>query len=551
MIRKTRLFTPGPTPLLPAAQFAMAAADIHHRTPEFRALYTRVLAQLKEFVGTKNDVIILSSGGTGAMEASVSNLTSPGDRVLVLTAGKFGERWASLVKSFGCHADVVEAPYGQTFTIDEVKAALKLETRAVFVQATESSTGVRHDIEGIAKLLKSENSEALLIVDAITGLGTTHLDMDGWGIDVLIGGSQKAVMIPPGLSYLAVSPRAWDRMESTYNPRYYFDLRKERKNAAKGESAYTPSVALIAALGAALNYIAAQAATPEKPEGDLAEGRKKLVDNAETCAAMTRAAATALGLKLFAPKGYEAAAATAIVAPEGTDSGTLVKGLKSQFGAIVTDGQGEMKGQLFRIAHIGFFDYMDTIAIIGALEQVIHKTKFPTPQLRLRQRPSRRSKLLRRTAPNRNAQRVLLDCQKSGSACPTPERKLHEINRRLRSSYSSLRSGLRCRSALLLRTCDSIRQEPSNLVCGCVLHPHGLCNFGLAAESKKIQGVSGFFICSDCIRDLYCSHSGFGTDTLCRRDALAVLLQRRLYRRVSTHCANYDRDFNRLSGSNS
>ena len=379
MIRKTRLFTPGPTPLLPAAQFAMAAADIHHRTPEFRALYTRVLAQLKDFVGTENDVIILSSGGTGAMEASVSNLTSPGDRVLVLTAGKFGERWASLVKAFGCHADVIEKPYGQTFSPDEVKAALKLETRAVFVQATESSTGVRHDIETIAKLLKQENSEALLIVDAITGLGTTHLEMDAWGIDVLIGGSQKAVMIPPGLSYLAISPRAWDRMESTYNPRYYFDLRKERKNAAKGESAYTPSVALIAGLGAALDYIAAQAATAENPKGNLAEGRKKLVDNAETCAAMTRAAATALGFKLFAPQGAEAAAATAIVAPQGTDSGTLVKGLKSQFAAIVTDGQGEMKGQLFRIAHLGFFDYMDTIAIIGALEQVIHKTKTPLP----------------------------------------------------------------------------------------------------------------------------------------------------------------------------
>ena len=367
MIRKTRLFTPGPTPLLPAAQFAMAAADIHHRTPEFRALYTRALAQLKDFVGTKNDVIILSSSGTGAMEASVSNLTSPGDRVLVLTAGKFGERWSALTKAFGCHVDVIEAPYGSTFTLDQVKAALKLETRAVFVQATESSTGVRHDIEGIAKLLKSEKSEALLIVDAITGLGTTHLDMDGWGIDVLIGGSQKAVMMPPGLSYLAISQRAWDRMESTYNPRYYFDLRKERKNAAKGESAYTPSVALIAALGAALDYIAGQA------DGNLAEGRKKLVDNAETCAAMTRAAATALGLKLFAPKGYEAAAATAILPPEGSDSGIIVKGLKSQFAAIVTDGQGEMKGSLFRIAHIGFFDYMDTIAIIGALEQVVAK----------------------------------------------------------------------------------------------------------------------------------------------------------------------------------
>ena len=154
MIRKTRLFTPGPTPLLPAAQFAMAAADMHHRTAEFRALYTRVLAQLKDFVGTNNDVVLLSSSGTGAMEASVSNLTSPGDRVLVLTAGKFGERWTALAKAFGCEVDVVSAPYGGTFSLDAIKAALKLETRAVFVQATETSTGVRHCVPAIAKLLK-------------------------------------------------------------------------------------------------------------------------------------------------------------------------------------------------------------------------------------------------------------------------------------------------------------------------------------------------------------------------------------------------------------
>ena len=371
MIRKTRLFTPGPTPLLPAAQFAMAAADIHHRTPEFRALYQRVLSQLKEFVGTKNDVIILSSSGTGAMEASVSNLTSPGDRVLVLTAGKFGERWSALAKAFGCEVDVVSAPYGQTFTLDAVKAALKLETRAVFMQANETSTGVRHDVEGVAKLLKAQKSEALLVVDAITGLGTSTLDMDAWGVDVLIGGSQKAVMIPPGLSYLAVSQRAWDRMESTYNPRYYFDLRKERKNAKSGESAYTPAVALIAALGAALDWIAAQA------DGDLVKGREKLVANAELIAEMTRAALTVLGFKLFNAVS-PGAAATAVYAPEGVDSGIVVKELKSRFAAIITNGQGEMKGQIFRIAHLGFFDYLDTIALIGALEQVVVKS---LPQL--------------------------------------------------------------------------------------------------------------------------------------------------------------------------
>ena len=367
MIRKTRLFTPGPTPLLPAAQFAMAAADIHHRTVEFRNLYQRVLEQLKVFVGTKNDVLLLASSGTGAMEASVSNLTSPGDRVLVLSAGKFGERWTAIAKAFGCEVDVVSAPYGQTFSLDEVRKALKIETRAVFMQATESSTGVRHDVKGVADLLKKAESGALLVVDAITGLGTTHFDVDGWGVDVMIGGSQKAVMIPPGLAYLSVSDKAWDAMEISLNPRYYFDLRKERKNAHKGESSYTPAVALIAALGAALDYIAGQGG------GDLAAGRKALVDNAETCAAMTRAAVEALGLKLFAPDA-PAAAATAVLPPEGVDSGIFVKELKSRFAVVITNGQGEMKGQIFRIAHIGFFDYMDTIAIVGALEQVAAKS---------------------------------------------------------------------------------------------------------------------------------------------------------------------------------
>lgn len=371
MIRKTRLFTPGPTPLLPAAQFAMAAADIHHRTVEFRALYQRVLNQLKEFVGTKQDVLLMACSGTGAMEASISNLTSPADRVLVLSAGKFGERWRDIAKAFGCQVDVISAPYGETFSLDEVRKALKPDTRAVLMQATETSTGVRHDVQGIAKLLKDAKSDALLVVDAITGLGTTHLDVDGWGVDVIIGGSQKAVMIPPGLAYLSLSDKAWAAADTSKNPRYYFDLRKERKNAQKGESSYTPAVSLIAALGASLDFIAAQGG------GDLAAGRKALVNNAETCAAMTRAAVEALGLKLFAP-GSPAAAATAVYAPEGLDSGVIVKELKTRFAAIVTNGQGEMKGKIFRIAHIGLFDYMDTIALIGALEQVAASTlKLP------------------------------------------------------------------------------------------------------------------------------------------------------------------------------
>jgi aspartate aminotransferase-like enzyme len=371
MIRKTRLFTPGPTPLLPAAQFAIAAADIHHRTPEFRALFQKVLAQLKVFVGTQNDVLLLSSSGTGAMEASVSNLTSPGDPVLVLTAGKFGERWVDLAKAFGCQADVLKAPYGETFDLAEVRKALKPEHRAVYMQATETSTAVRHDVEAVAKLLKETGSEALLVVDGITGLGTTHFDVDGWGIDILIGGSQKAVMIPPGLAYLSVSEKAWGVMEKSKNPRYYFDLRKERKNAVKGESSYTPAVALVAGLGAALDYIAGQAG------GDLEKGRIALVDNAQVNAAATRAGLVALGFTLFAPTA-PAAAATAVAVPEGMNSSDVVKALKSRFALVIANGQGEMQGKIFRVAHLGFFDFLDTIALLGAMEHIAKDTlKLP------------------------------------------------------------------------------------------------------------------------------------------------------------------------------
>ncbi|MGC1424753.1 MAG: alanine--glyoxylate aminotransferase family protein [Terracidiphilus sp.] len=367
MIRKTRLFTPGPTPLLPAAQFAMAAADMHHRTPEFRALFQKVLAQLKIFVGTKSDVLLLSSSGTGAMEASVSNLTSPGDRVLVLTAGKFGERWTGLAKAFGCEPDVLTAPYGQTFSLADIREALKPGHRAVYVQATETSTAVRHDIEAIAKVIHEVAPDALLVVDGITGLGTTHFDVDAWGIDILIGGSQKAVMIPPGLAYLSVSEKAWAAMEKSKNPRYYFDLRKERKNAVKGESAYTPAVALIAGLGAALDYIAGQAG------GDLEKGRIALIDNAQVNAAATRAGLVALGFTLFAPTA-PAAAATAVAVPEGMDSGAVVKALKAKFALVTANGQGEMQGKIFRVAHLGFFDYLDTIAFLGAMEHIAKDT---------------------------------------------------------------------------------------------------------------------------------------------------------------------------------
>jgi len=363
MIRKNRLFTPGPTPLLPQAQTAMASYSAHHRTADFRALFTRVLADLKEFIGTKNDVLVLSSSGTGFMEASISNLTSPGDRVLVLTAGKFGERWTSLAKAFGCSVDTVTASYGETFSLDEVRRKLTPDIRCVYLQATESSTGARHDVEGIAKLVRAL-PDTLFVVDAITGVGTTHLDVDAWGIDVIIGGSQKALMIPPGLAYGAISERAWQRMETAKSPRYYFDLRKERKSAAKAETAYTPATSLFAGLAAALDYVR------EMGDGSLAAGRDALIANAELCAAMTRAGVEALGLKLFAASS-PAAALTAVAAPAGADSTAICKRFREQFGAVVANGQAEMKGQLFRIAHIGYYDYLDTVGVLAALEHLI------------------------------------------------------------------------------------------------------------------------------------------------------------------------------------
>ncbi len=364
MLLKNRLFTPGPTPLLPSAQTAMAAFTMHHRTAEFRALFSRVIADMKEFIGTNNDVLILAASGTGVMEGAVTNLTSPGDKVLVLTAGKFGERWRDLAKTFGCAVELISAPYGQTFSLDEIRAKLTPDVRVVYVQATETSTGARHDVQGIAKLVRGAGSDTLLVVDAITGIGTTHLDVDGWGIDVIIGGSQKALMIPPGLAYCAVSERAWQRMETTKTPRYYFDFRRERKAAAKGESAYTPATSLFAALGAALDFIRQMGA------GDLVDGRKALIDNAELAAEMTRAGVQALGLKLFAPTA-PASAVTAVLAPEGIDSSAIVKGFREKFSAVVANGQGEMKGQLFRIAHLGYYDYLDTVGLLAALEQVL------------------------------------------------------------------------------------------------------------------------------------------------------------------------------------
>lgn len=357
---KERLFTPGPTALLPEAMAAMAAMHQHHRTAEFRQLLRGTLDRLRGFLQTRQEVLLLASSGTGAMEAALANLLSPGERVLVLSAGKFGERWEKMAAAFGLAVERLRLPYGESFTAASLQplAASLPGFAAVLWQATESSTGVRHDTAGLARAVRAAGSEALLIVDGITGIGTSELEPDAWDLDVLIGGSQKAVMIPPGLAYLSLSERAWRRMESAGCPRFYFDLRRERAAQAQGETAFTPATALVAALDAALRYI------------ERLGGRPALTANAQFLAAVTRRAAAALGLERFGA-GEPAGALTAIASPAGMDSGRIVKALRQHFGSIVANGQGEMKGKLFRIAHLGYYDFAETLSLLAQLELVL------------------------------------------------------------------------------------------------------------------------------------------------------------------------------------
>jgi len=362
-IRKQRLLTPGPTPLYPPALRAMMASDVHHRTEDFRNTYRACLADLKEVLGTTNDVLLFAASGTGAMEAAVSNLFSKGDQVIVCSAGKFGERWAEIAKAYGLEATVITAPYGQAVTPRQVEDALAAAPAAkgVFLQASETSTGAAHDVRSIAAAVTKTG--AILVVDAITGIGTMPLDIDGWGLDVVIGGSQKAFMIPPGLAFLSVSPKAWKLTETATLPHYYFNLKKEKKSSDAGESSWTPSTALVLALAEALSYVKQL-------------GMAKLIENAQLLAEATRAAVQKLGLELFSP-GAPGSSVTAVKPPAGMDSGVIVKEFRTRFGAIIANGQGSMKGRIFRIAHLGYFDFADLFAVIAGLEIILNANGYP------------------------------------------------------------------------------------------------------------------------------------------------------------------------------
>ena len=361
---KERLFTPGPTQLLPSVQTAMAQPIVHHRTEEFRNIFKEVLDGLKYVYNTQNDVICFAASGTGAMEGAVVNLLAPGDRAIVVSAGKFGERWTALCKAFGIDTHVISIPYGEAVDPEQVEAMLKQhpDSRAVFVQYSESSTGARHDVKALGKLVH-EFPNAVLVVDAITGLGVMEMPVDEWHLDVVVGGSQKALMLPPGLAFASVSEKAWVQIENTKSKKFYFDYAKERKNNLKGESSYTPAITLIVAAREAIKHI-------------RCVGRDNLIQNAGLLALATRSAAKALGLKLFA-ESSPSDALTAICSPAGMDSGVIIKEFKKNFGATVANGQGEMKGKLFRIAHLGYYDFIDTVAVIACLEIILKKLGLP------------------------------------------------------------------------------------------------------------------------------------------------------------------------------
>jgi aspartate aminotransferase-like enzyme len=361
-IRKQRLLTPGPTPLLPQALHAMMGSDIHHRTEDFRNLYKQVLSDLQIVLGTSHDVLVVVASGSGGLEAATQNFFSPGDETLVCSAGKFGERWVEIMQAWGMKATVLTAPYGSAVQPAALEQALAQNPniKGVFVQASETSTGSQHDVKAMGLAVKKTN--AIFVVDAITGIGTMPLDIAGWGLDIVVGGSQKAFMIPPGLAFLAISPKAWALAETSKAPRFYFDLKKEKKSAANGESAWTPNTSLLLALAEALKYI-------------KSIGMDKLIENAQILARATREAMQALGLELFS--SAPGSSVTSVRPPAGMDSGLIIKEYRKRFNAIITNGQGSMKGQIFRLAHLGYFDFHDLFAVVAELEIILSANGFP------------------------------------------------------------------------------------------------------------------------------------------------------------------------------
>ncbi len=358
MPEKRYLMTPGPTPVPPQVLAALAEPVVHHRGRDFKATYERCLTRLRAVYRTENDVLLFTTSGSGALESAVSNLISPGDRVLVLSAGNFGERWAAMTKAYGADLVHVRLAWGETPDTSDVRSALAGagDVRVVYLVHSETSTGVVADVQSLTAAAKEAG--AVVVVDAVSSLGAVPLETDTWGIDVVVSGSQKALMCPPGLAFVSVSAPALAAAVRATSPRYVFDWERTRAAQAKLDAPFTPAVSLVNALDVALALV-------------LEEGLEAVFDRHAALGRACREGAKAMGLELFSPDEDRSAVVTAIRAPDGIDAGEIVAALRDRFGITIAGAHGELKGKIFRIGHIGWFDVFDITTSLAALELVL------------------------------------------------------------------------------------------------------------------------------------------------------------------------------------
>ena len=361
---KRYLLAPGPTQVPPEVLLAMARPIIHHRAPEFATLFAQIRQDLKWLFQTEAEVLTLVSSGTGGMEAAVSNFLSPGEKALFVNGGKFGERWGKLCKTFGVQATEIKVEWGQAVDPQAIAEALKQDPsiKAVYVQASETSTGVAHDTRAIAEIVRNRE-QTILVVDAITALGVFDLKTDAWGIDVLVAGSQKALMLPPGLAFISVSDKAWSLADKAKNASFYFNLKKEREAQQKNQTAYTAGVSLMIGLKEVLTML-------------RAEGLGNLFSRHARMAQAMREGMKAAGLSLF-PKQNPSDALTVVATPDGVDGQAVYKNLREQYGITAAGGQDHLKGKIFRISHMGYIDTFDVIQALAATEMVLKGLGYP------------------------------------------------------------------------------------------------------------------------------------------------------------------------------
>lgn len=359
---KYRLLAPGPTPVPDRILSVMSRSMVHHRTPAFEQVFADCVQGLKWVFQTQNDVLVLSCSGTGAFEAAFQNFFSPGDTIINVTGGKFGERWGKMAQAFGLNVVSIEVPWGDSASPEAILEALEQHPvcKAVVCVASETSTGARHPYEAIGKLVK-DRSDCIFIVDAITALGVWDISPERDHIDVLVTGSQKAMMLPPGLAFLSVSHKAWELNKHSKMPRFYFDLAKERKAQAQNQTAYTPAISLMVGLGEALRMMQEEGLTP-------------IFERHARMAKATRAAVQALGLTIY-PK-VPADSLTTVCAPEGIKSNSVYSGLRDRANLTIAGGQDQLKGKIFRIAHLGYFDELDILTVLSALEIILRQEGY-------------------------------------------------------------------------------------------------------------------------------------------------------------------------------